>query len=134
LKRHLARILIGLAITLLFVAHAGRAFEFDLIDRLESIIYDVRLRLTMPGRGDPRIVILDIDEKSLGELGRWPWSRNVVARLVDKLFDDYGVAVLAFDVVWAERDNSSGMESLDALGKRELRTAGFQVPTGTARA
>jgi adenylate cyclase len=127
LKRHLARILIGLAITLLFVAHAGRAFQFDLIDRLESIIYDVRLRLTMPGRGDPRIVILDIDEKSLGELGRWPWSRNVVARLVDKLFDEYGVAVLAFDVVWSERDNSSGMEVLDTLATRELKDVpGFQ--------
>ena len=127
MKRHFARILIGLAITLLFVAHAGRAFQFDLIDRFDSIIYDSRLRLTMPGRGDARVVILDIDEKSLGELGRWPWSRNVVAKLVDKLFDEYGVAVLAFDIVWAEPDNSSGMEVLDALAKSELKdTGGFQ--------
>ncbi len=78
----------------------------------------------MPGRGDARIVILDIDEKSHGELGRWPWSRNVVAKLVDMLFDEYGVAVLAFDIVWAERDNSSGMEVLDTLAKSELKDAG----------
>jgi adenylate cyclase len=127
LRLHLARILIGLAITLLFVAHAGRAFHVDLIDRFENIIYDLRLRLTMPGKGDPRIVILDIDEKSLGEIGRWPWSRNLLASLTDKLFDRYGVQVLAFDVIWAERDSSSGMDVLDGLAKGELRdAAGFQ--------
>jgi adenylate cyclase len=121
LKLHLARILIGLAITLFFAWHAAQREKIELIDRLENIVYDVRLRLTMPGRGDDRIVILDIDEKSLAELGRWPWSRNVVARLVDKLFQDYGVSVLAFDVVWAERDSSSGMSVLDTLAKGELR-------------
>ena len=34
----------------------------------------------MPGGVDPRVVILDIDEKSLGEIGRWPWSRDLMAR------------------------------------------------------
>ncbi len=75
----------------------------------------------MPRDVDQRIVILDIDEKSLGEVGRWPWSRNVMAELIDKLFDRYGVAVLGFDVVWAERDPSSGIVVLDQLARRELR-------------
>ena len=52
--------------------------------------------MTMPGGVDETIVILDIDEKSLGELGRWPWDRRLMAELVDKLFDRYGIAVLAF--------------------------------------
>jgi len=69
--------------------------------------------MTMPGKGDPRIVILDIDEKSLGEFGRWPWGRNVMAHLMDRLFDQYGVAAVAFDVVWAESDPSSGVQTLD---------------------
>jgi adenylate cyclase len=124
LKRHLARHLIGLAATLFFVWHAAQPEKFDLVDRLDSIIYDARLRLAMPGKGDPRIVILDIDEKSLAELGRWPWSRNVIARLVDKLFDQYGVSVLAFDVLWPERDSSSGMDVLDKLAQGELQNAG----------
>jgi adenylate cyclase len=123
-KQHLARIVLGLAITAFFVGHAARIFDFGLIHQLDNIIYDARLRLTMPGKGDSRIVILDIDEKSLGEVGRWPWSRNVMARLVDRLFDKYGVAIVGFDVVWAERDTSSGMDVLDALAQGELKDAG----------
>jgi len=126
-KQHLARILIGLAITFFFIGHATRFYQIAFIDQLDSIIYDARLRLTMPGDADPRIVILDIDEKSLGEIGRWPWSRNVMAQLVDKLFDQYQVVQLGFDVVWAERDTSSGMEVLEALAQKELKDAsGFQ--------
>ncbi len=128
MKRHLARILIGLAITLFFVWHAAQRDKIDLIARLDDIIYDARLRMTMPGRGDPGIVILDVDEKSLGELGRWPWSRNLMARLMDKLFDDYQVALVAFDVIWAERDSSSGVDTLDALAQKELRDSpGFRA-------
>ncbi len=76
--------------------------------------------MTMPREPERRIVILDIDEKSLGEVGRWPWSRELMAELVDKLFARHGVALAAFDVVWAERDTSSGLESLDRLAKGEL--------------
>ncbi len=120
MRQHIVRILLGLAITLFFIGHAAQAYRIGFIDRVDSIIYDARLRLTMPGRGDPRVVILDIDEKSLGEAGRWPWSRNVMARLMDKLFRDYGVDLVAFDVIWGERDNSSGKETLDALAREEL--------------
>jgi len=70
---------------------------------------------------DERIVILDIDEKSLAEIGRWPWSRNVMAELNEKLFDHYGLALVGFDVVWAERDPSSGIDVLDALAASELK-------------
>jgi len=83
---------------------------------------------------DERLVILDIDEKSLGEIGRWPWNRRLMAELTDKLFERYGVAVLGFDVVWAERDPSSGMEILDTLARGELKgNAEFQRAYGMAR-
>jgi len=75
----------------------------------------------MPRGVDNRIVILDIDEKSLGEIGRWPWSRNVMADLVRKLFDKYNIALLGFDVIWAERDTSSGIDALDALASGNLK-------------
>lgn len=82
-------------------------------------LYDTRVRMTTPNGLDERIVILDIDEKSLGEIGRWPWSRNLMAELTEKLFERYGVAVVGFDVVWAERDPSSGIEVLDTLARGE---------------
>jgi adenylate cyclase len=126
LRRQLPRILIGLGIVVFFLLHAVEQFRIPLIHSLENIVYDTRLRLTMPRTVDPRIVILDIDEKSLQEReqggeGRWPWPRDRLALLMDKLFDVYGVAVVGFDVVFSERDESSGIRVLERLGKREFR-------------
>jgi adenylate cyclase len=81
----------------------------------------------MPRGMDERVVILDIDEKSLQEVGRWPWPRDVMAQLIDKLFDKYKIGIVGFDVVFAESDYSSGIRALDELAKKELRNvAGFQ--------
>jgi adenylate cyclase len=79
--------------------------------------------MTMPRVPDSRIVILDIDEKSLGEVGRWPWSRDLLAQIVDKLFERHGVQLVAFDVLWAERDTSSGIDVLDRVAQGELKDA-----------
>jgi adenylate cyclase len=106
---------------LFFVGDALRSERIGFITQLDNIMYDARLAMTMPQARDGRIVILDIDEKSLGEIGRWPWSRNVMAELVDKLFERHGVALAAFDVVWAERDASSGIDVLDRLAQAELK-------------
>jgi adenylate cyclase len=122
LKQHIIRIALGLAVVLAFLGHAARLYQVGFITQVDNIIYDARLRLTMPGTVDDRIVILDIDEKSLAvpELGRWPWGRDRVAALVQKLFDKYGVVIIGFDVVFAEPDASSGLKVLERLAKREL--------------
>jgi len=65
LKRHLARIALGLVVVLIFVGHAARYYQIPLINRFENIVYDARLRLTTRNSLDPRLVIVDIDEKSL---------------------------------------------------------------------
>jgi adenylate cyclase len=121
MKQHLARIVIGLVITLLFIGHAAKYYEVPFITQLDNIMYDARLQLTMPGGVDERIVILDIDEKSLQEVARWPWPRDVMAGIVDKLFDQYQVAIVAFDVVFAEADHSSGLRALESLAQGELK-------------
>ena len=127
MKQHIVRIALGLVITLFFIGHSARFYQVGFIHQLDNIIYDARLNLTMPRTVDNRVVILDIDEKSLGEIGRWPWNRNLMARLIEKLFDQYGIALLGFDIVWAEPDTSSGIETLDALAQKELKEVpGFQ--------
>ena len=121
MKKNAILIGIGLLISLFFVGSAAHFYRLDFVEQLSSIIYDYRLRLTMPRTMDNRIVILDIDEKSLKEEGRWPWGRDRLALLMDKLFDKYGVAVVGFDVVFAEKDESSGLKILQKLGQNQLK-------------
>ena len=52
------------------------------------------------------VVIVDIDEKSLGEIGQWPWPRTTLAEMVKKL-TDAGVVSIGFDVVFPEPDRLS---------------------------
>ena len=122
MKKHLVRIALGLAVVMLFVGHATRQYSIPFIDRFENIVYDARLRLTTSNTVDPRIVIVDIDEQSLEVEGRWPWGRNKLGRLLDQLFDHYKVGMVGFDVVFAERDESSGLRILNELADAELKS------------
>ena len=123
----------GIALVVVFLLHAAKWIDLPLIQRLEAVVYDTRLALTMPRTLDPRIVIVDIDEKSLAEKekggeGRWPWPRDRLALMLDKMFDHYKVAIVGFDVVFAERDESSGLRVLEQLAQKELRdVGGFQA-------
>ncbi len=53
-----------------------------------------------------RIVIVDIDEKSLQALGQWPWERSIISQLIERLSQS-AVAVIGMDMVFAEADKSS---------------------------
>ena len=121
MKRYLARYIVGFVIMLMMMGHATRLQPLEMVSRLDAILYDMRLRMTMPETRDEQVVILDIDEKSLAEIGRWPWSRNRLAALLDRLFDHYGIRVLGFDVVFAEPDDSSGLKSLKTLAQQDLK-------------
>ena len=120
LRRHLPRIAVTLLPLLFALLHAVGVVHLDVLQRLDEIIYDARLRASPRGM-DARVVIVDIDEKSLAEVGRWPWGRNRMAELVNVLFDKQHIALLGMDVVFAEPDASSGLPILNELAQRELR-------------
>ena len=120
-KKNLVRYVGSVFILLLLIGHVAGWLSIGFIDTVERSTYDARLRLTMPRTVDPRLAIVDIDEKSLSEIGRWPWQRDRMAKLVDQLFDRYHIRLLGFDIVMAESDNSSGLRSLEALGNKELQ-------------
>jgi adenylate cyclase len=127
LTKHWSRILVTLIPLVLALLHTAGVLPINVLQRLDDIIYDTRLRATMPKTLDDRIVIVDIDEKSLAEVGRWPWGRNKMATLVDELFDRQKIAVLGFDVLFAEGDESSGLKRLRQLAGDELKDqAGFR--------
>jgi len=109
-----------LLVTAMFLLHSAEIVKIPLLSKVENIAYDQRLKLTMPSTIDPRIVILDIDEKSLAAEGRWPWSRDKMSDLVELLFDFYQIKILGFDIVFSEADNSSGLNLLENLSNGEL--------------
>jgi len=124
LQRQFLRILAGLTFVLAMCLHTAGQIHLPFIDQLENSLYDSRLNLTLKGAADESVVILDIDEKSLAlpELGRWPWGQDKMATIVDTLFERYQVKILGFDAVWAEKDKSSGLETLKKLAQDELKT------------
>ena len=121
LVKHWRRILVTLLPLVFALLHAAGVVRMDVLERLDNIIYDTRLRATMPRTLDERVVIIDIDEKSLAEVGRWPWSRNRLAELTTELFDRQKIALLGFDIVFAEPDESSGLKRLRELAQNEMR-------------
>ena len=127
LRKHWQRISFSLIPLVLALLYAGGVLPIDLLDRLDNVIYDLRLRSTLPQTLDKRIVIVDIDERSLSELGHWPWGRDQLAALTDELFERQQVALVGFDIFFTEPDESSGLKQLQELARHELRgQAGFE--------
>lgn len=122
LTKHWARIAISLLPLLVALGHATNILSVSLIQTLDYAIYDNKLRSSMPHTIDPRIIIVDVDEKSLAEVGQWPWSRDKLAALTTQLFVNQKIAMLGFDLVLAEEDDSSGLFQLKRLSRNELKT------------
>lgn len=66
--------------------------------------------------------IAAIDEKSISELGRWPWPRSTIARLVD-LLKKGGAKAIGFDIVFSEPDDRADLKTIDAL-TAEMKKSG----------
>ncbi|MEN8205453.1 MAG: adenylate/guanylate cyclase domain-containing protein [Pseudomonadota bacterium] len=117
-RRFLFPVFTGLLLTciavLVQVSEVPVLSEID--RRLEWLAYDLRLRLLLPEEvePDPRIIIVDIDEKSLLQEGRWPWPRSTIAALVNQVFAS-GAAVMAMDVMYVEPERSGMGELLDLV-------------------
>lgn len=77
-----------------------RAFE-----RMDLIAYDLRINAVAAHPASGLVAIAAIDDKSIAQIGQWPWPRAVEARLVDAL-KDYKVKVIGFDAIFAEQDEN----------------------------
>jgi len=113
--RHRASFLLSVVITFgsltlyyftFFGEHPTPIFQF--LQRLEYNTLDTRFRsrpqtATLP---DPRLVIVEIDQKSQEELGKWPFSRSHFATMLDALHED-GAKVVAFDITFDKPDRTA---------------------------
>lgn len=106
---------------LLGLLHWAGAWRFEAIESFDHFLDDTRQRALLGTAHDPRIVIVDVDEKSLAEIGRWPWSRARLAELTTALLQQQGAQAVGFNIVFSEPDPAEGLRLLDALAHGPLR-------------
>ena len=149
LKRRLLPGLFGLLIVLALMGL--RTADPYPVSVVREIAFDLYQRLKpreIPN--DPPVRVIDVDEASLASLGQWPWSRDHLATLVDRL-TELGAAAVVFDMLFPEADrmspqrlaaqlpevNASALPDYDSLFAASLAAApsvlGFsRIPQGPA--
>lgn len=105
MKRVIANFLLVLLIGAMSLEYKDqRLVDVGFFSRTEQLLYDLRLdHLSVP-RDSKDIVIVDIDEASLERIGRWPWRRDVIGDLVNRLVEDHGVRMVLTDIEFADQD------------------------------
>ena len=121
LIQRILRITLGGIILLTLLIDTFGIIKYPFLNQLENWTYDARLNYKRLNTIDDRIVIVDIDESSLALEGRWPWSRDKLAAIVNNLFEVYQADVVGFDIVFAEKDESSGLKEFEFLASTELK-------------
>jgi adenylate cyclase len=107
---------IGVAVSMLRI---GGCRPLDLLD-LRVLDYRLLRRGAAPAA--PEVVIVAVDDASIAELGRWPWSRALVARLIDAIAVG-GPAVIGVDLVQSEATAACTLDGLDGALDDACRAA-----------
>ncbi|MDR1481943.1 MAG: adenylate/guanylate cyclase domain-containing protein [Synergistaceae bacterium] len=90
---------------LLFVC-LSMVMRVPFLNRVDNGIYDIFLRSFAGGEPSRVPVLVDIDERSINELGQWPWPRYRLAELLIAL-NEYGAASIGIDILMIEPDRTS---------------------------
>jgi adenylate cyclase len=104
-------------------------------EKVEGRLYDLRVGVRekiVTKQPHQNILIVYVDEKSIHEIGRWPWSRKVMADLVNKVSEG-NPKVIGIDIMFSEKEDreSDGRlaQAIKKAGNVVLAT-GFIVPEG----
>jgi adenylate cyclase len=95
-------------------------------ERLDLDAYDLRINTMTPRPSSGVIVIAAVDDKSISELGQWPWPRQVLGKLVNAL-TDYKVKVIGFDAIFSEPDKSDVARSAISEKLAQLGLTGDSI-------
>jgi len=113
IKKTIPDWIIGVAVTVffLFITLTGL---LDFTDSIEMKSFDFRAKAAASSDINPDIELVTISTEDLTELGRWPWSRNILAKGIDNL-SLAGARVIALDFVFAEPEESAGLKTIKSL-------------------
>ncbi|MBX7067350.1 MAG: adenylate/guanylate cyclase domain-containing protein [Parachlamydiales bacterium] len=113
-KRNLILISLGIVFLIAGTIYFQPSFFKSWIIKLESDTYDRQLRrYYRPLSSTPSVAIVAIDDKSLEEVGRWPWDRDKIAKIALEL-KRLGASVIAFDMVFSEPQSNAVKEVMAA--------------------
>jgi len=115
---------IGLLMTIISLGFYLSGLQFFNVMELKA--YDLHMRERGKIKPGGEVAIVAIDEKSIDELGRWPWPRTRISQLIESL-NKYQAKVVAFDVIFSEPDESSGVSVLrnfeQRFGQKDVKKA-----------
>lgn len=124
--RKLTPMIFGLILLIFSVWLQVTSIEFirNFIARLEKVAYDTQLRtkiFTMRKQKENTVVVVDIDDKTLKDIGRWPWPRSKLAELITEL-QNQGAVIIALDMMFPEPEENIVNTVLQAVIANKLNT------------
>lgn len=87
---------------------------YDVLEISDLKSMDLRFKIRGPQQPHPDVALLTVDDRSLEEIGRWPWSREKIAHLVDQLFK-YKAKSVSLDAIFAEPQTEKTLETISKL-------------------
>ena len=103
-----------LALTLNDTLQGDRVANEDGLGRMRTLLFDTYQRIRPRRWAGSPVVVVDIDEASLERIGQWPWPRDELGRMTERLLDA-GAAAVVFDMVFAEADRTSPQAAISRL-------------------
>jgi len=102
---------LGLVVTLVVIVASGR----DLVQSLERKAYDLGVAASTRVPSD-RVVVIKIDDESIANIGRWPWPRDVHAKMIDLLAGAKAKAIV-YSVFFFEPQTDPGLVYINKLSE-----------------
>ncbi|MCT7521433.1 adenylate/guanylate cyclase domain-containing protein [Aliarcobacter cryaerophilus] len=97
----------------------------SLLDSFDNRIRDSYFIFKGETKTSNNVVIIDIDDSSIKEFGQWPWSRNILSKIIENLTNS-NISVVGMDIVFAEEDRTSPSLISKKLGiNKELENYDF---------
>ena len=107
-KIHLSTVVL-VAVTIAVIL-SNILFDFDILQPLEHKVYDSVARLRQR-KAATKIVVLEIDDHSIQQLGSWPWPRSYLAEMV-KLLSDAGAHAMGISLLYPTRELNPGLQEI----------------------
>ena len=111
--RVMERSAVVLIVLAIFLIHPAPLAE------LNSRACDLLDRWAGPGTQSGHVVVVEIDDRSLEQFGRWPWPRDLVARLTGSILER-GAAAVALDIMFPPEDGSDDKVLADAISGKPV--------------